>query len=80
MLRREPLGRARDQGRDLALLAVEAVVASDLTRAADFVLPGASYLEKDACYTNDKGMVQAAAHTNGRANGKTAIPLVPTMR
>jgi NADH-quinone oxidoreductase subunit G len=42
-------------------LAVQGILLTDLARAADFVLPGASYLEKDACYTNDKGMVQAAA-------------------
>jgi predicted molibdopterin-dependent oxidoreductase YjgC len=34
---------------------------TDLARAADFVLPGAAYLEKDVCYTNDKGIVQAAS-------------------
>ncbi len=45
----------------LKALAVQGVLLSDLARAADFVLPGASYLEKDACYTNDKGMVQAGA-------------------
>jgi len=45
----------------LKLLAVQGILLTDLARAADFVLPGASYLEKDACYTNDKGMVQAAA-------------------
>jgi predicted molibdopterin-dependent oxidoreductase YjgC len=54
------LVEARQAGR-IKVLAVEAVVASDLTRAADFVLPGASYLEKDACYTNEQGRVQAAA-------------------
>lgn len=43
------------------MLAVQGIVLTDLARAADFVLPGASYLEKDACYTNDKGRVQAAA-------------------
>jgi NADH-quinone oxidoreductase subunit G len=45
----------------IEILAVQGILLTDLARAADFVLPGASYLEKDACYTNDKGMVQAAA-------------------
>jgi len=54
------LVEARQSGRVRAL-AVEAVVATDLSRAADFVLPGASYLEKDASYTNERGLVQAAA-------------------
>jgi NADH-quinone oxidoreductase subunit G len=45
----------------IAVLAVQGVLLTDLARAADFVLPGATYLEKDACYTNDKGFVQAAA-------------------
>jgi NADH-quinone oxidoreductase subunit G len=43
------------------VLAVQGILLTDLARAADFVLPGACYLEKDACYTNDKGLVQAAA-------------------
>jgi len=45
----------------LKLLAVQGVVMSDLVRAADLVLPGASYVEKDACYTNEQGVVQAAS-------------------
>jgi NADH-quinone oxidoreductase subunit G len=51
---------ARAGGR-IAALAVQAIVATDLTRAADIVLPGANALEKDASYTNDRGHVQAAA-------------------
>jgi NADH-quinone oxidoreductase subunit G len=51
---------ARQSGA-IEALAVQGILLTDLARAADFVLPGASYLEKDACYTNDKGMVQAAA-------------------
>ncbi len=34
---------------------------TDLAAAADFVLPGAAYVEKDAIYTNDQGRVQAAS-------------------
>ena len=50
---------ARRTGR-VKTLAVQGPVEDELTRAADFVLPGATYLEKDACYTNDQGRVQAA--------------------
>jgi NADH-quinone oxidoreductase subunit G len=42
-------------------LAVQGILLTDLARAADVVLPGASSFEKNACYTNDKGIVQAAA-------------------
>src|SRR4030095_7868787 len=34
---------------------------TDLTRAADIVLPGASSFEKDATYVNGAGQLQAAA-------------------
>jgi NADH-quinone oxidoreductase subunit G len=45
----------------LALLVVEGVVMTELAAAADIVLPGATYLEKDGMYTNDLGRVQAAS-------------------
>jgi NADH-quinone oxidoreductase subunit G len=48
---------ARANGR-LPLLVVQGVLLTDLARAADFVLPGASYVEKEASYTNDKGYLQ----------------------
>jgi NADH-quinone oxidoreductase subunit G len=51
---------ARESGR-LPLLIVQGVMESDLTAAADFVLPGSTAFEKDASYTNDQGMVQGAA-------------------
>jgi NADH-quinone oxidoreductase subunit G len=51
---------ARRAGR-VKVLAVQGILLTDLARAADFVLPGAAGLEKDACYANDKGMVQPAA-------------------
>jgi anaerobic selenocysteine-containing dehydrogenase len=51
---------ARTHGR-LPLLIVQGVLQTDLTRAADFVLPGASYVEKEASYTNDRGRLQGAA-------------------
>ena len=34
---------------------------TDLARAADFVLPGASYVEKEASYTNEQGRLQGTA-------------------
>jgi NADH-quinone oxidoreductase subunit G len=45
----------------LPLLIVQGVVMSELVAAADIVLPGAAYVEKDATYTNDKELVQAAS-------------------
>ena len=51
---------ARRAGK-LPLLVVQGVVMTDLAGAADFVLPGAAYVEKDAIYTNDQGRVQGAA-------------------
>ena len=55
---------ARDAGR-LPLLVVQGVLESELTRAADFVLPGASSAEKDASYCNEQGVIQAAAEVVG---------------
>jgi len=54
------LAAARGSG-TLPLLIVQAVVASALTEAADVVLPGAAWVEKDALYTNDQGRPQAAS-------------------
>jgi NADH-quinone oxidoreductase subunit G len=54
------LATARQAG-TLPLLIVQGVVTSALTEAADFVLPGAAWVEKDATYTNDQGRVQAAS-------------------
>jgi NADH-quinone oxidoreductase subunit G len=48
---------ARTRG-TLALLIVQGVLESNLTRVADFVLPGASYVEKEASYTNEQGRLQ----------------------
>jgi NADH-quinone oxidoreductase subunit G len=45
----------------LPLLVVQGVVLSDLAAAADFVLAGSAYVEKDAIYTNQTGHVQAAS-------------------
>ncbi len=51
---------AREKG-TLPLLIVQGVLLTRLARAADVVLPGASYVEKDASYTNDGGRLQAAS-------------------
>ena len=51
---------ARADGR-LPLLVVQGVLSTPLSRAADFVLPGASWVEKEASYTNDQGRLQGAA-------------------
>ncbi|HET9191520.1 MAG TPA: molybdopterin-dependent oxidoreductase [Vicinamibacterales bacterium] len=45
----------------LPLLVVQGIVLSTLAEAADFVLPGSAYVEKDAIYTNETGHVQAAS-------------------
>jgi NADH-quinone oxidoreductase subunit G len=45
----------------LPLLIVQGVLLTDLSRAADIVLPGASFVEKDASYTNDQGRLQGIA-------------------
>jgi predicted molibdopterin-dependent oxidoreductase YjgC len=51
---------ARRSGR-LKLLVVQGVLLTNLARAADFVLPGASYVEKEASYTNGQGRLQGTA-------------------
>src|ERR1700730_17359010 len=45
----------------LPLLVVQGVLLTSLARAADFVLPGASYVEKEASYTNESGLLQGAS-------------------
>jgi NADH-quinone oxidoreductase subunit G len=45
----------------LPLLVVQGVVMTELAAAADFVLAGAAYVEKDAIYTNETGHVQAVS-------------------
>jgi predicted molibdopterin-dependent oxidoreductase YjgC len=51
---------ARARG-TLSLLVVQGVLLTDLAKAADIVLPGASYMEKEASYTNGKGRLQGTA-------------------
>jgi anaerobic selenocysteine-containing dehydrogenase len=45
----------------LPLLVVQGVLLTPLARAADFVLPGASYVEKEASYTTENGLRQGAS-------------------
>ena len=45
----------------LQLLIVQSPMMTDLARAADIVLAGAAWVEKDAIYTNAQGRVQAAS-------------------
>jgi NADH-quinone oxidoreductase subunit G len=51
---------ARQSGR-IQLLVVQGPVRTPLTAAADLVLPGVAWVEKDALFTNDLGRVQATA-------------------
>jgi len=51
---------ARTSGK-LGLLIVQGVLLTPLARAADFVLPGASYVEKEASYTNERGRLQGTS-------------------
>jgi predicted molibdopterin-dependent oxidoreductase YjgC len=51
---------ARKSG-SIGLLIVQGVLMTDLARAADFVLPGASYVEKEASYTNQTGRLQGTS-------------------
>jgi predicted molibdopterin-dependent oxidoreductase YjgC len=52
---------ARSSGA-LTLLIVQGVLMTKLAAAADFVLPGASSLEKQASYTNEQGRLQGTAY------------------
>jgi len=51
---------ARKAGR-LPLLVVQGVLMTELAKAADVVLPGAAWVEKDATYVNMDGQLQASA-------------------
>jgi NADH-quinone oxidoreductase subunit G len=51
---------ARQAGK-IATLIVQGVLHTPLTEAADIVLPGAAWVEKDATYTNMTGHVQASS-------------------
>jgi NADH-quinone oxidoreductase subunit G len=52
--------QARESGK-LPFLIVQTVVLTPLVEAADVVLPGACWIEKDATYTNEQGRLQAAS-------------------
>jgi predicted molibdopterin-dependent oxidoreductase YjgC len=45
----------------IGLLVVQGVLMTELARAADFVLPGASYVEKEASYSNQQGRLQGTS-------------------
>jgi NADH-quinone oxidoreductase subunit G len=51
---------ARRSGK-LPLLVVHGVLMTELAKAADIVLPGAAWVEKDAAYVNGQGRLQGAA-------------------
>jgi NADH-quinone oxidoreductase subunit G len=61
---------ARAKG-TLPLLIVQGVLLTRLARAADLVLPGATWVEKEASYTTEAGRLQAASR---------ALPLVGDAR
>ena len=42
-------------------LVYQGVLTGAMASAADVVLPGAAWVEKDGCFTNDQGMLQAAS-------------------
>jgi predicted molibdopterin-dependent oxidoreductase YjgC len=54
------IAAARTAG-TLPVLIVQGVLMTELAAAADLVLPGAAYVEKDAIYTNETGQVQAVS-------------------
>jgi NADH-quinone oxidoreductase subunit G len=51
---------ARQSGK-LSLLVYQGVLNNEISRAADIVLPGSAWVEKDGTFTNDQGRVQPAA-------------------
>jgi NADH-quinone oxidoreductase subunit G len=51
---------ARQSGK-VPFLVYQGVLMTELARAADIVLPGSAWVEKDGTYTNDQGRVQTAA-------------------
>jgi len=51
---------ARKSGH-LPVVIYQGVLQNDLAKIADVVLPGSAWVEKDATYTNEQGLVQAAS-------------------
>ena len=43
------------------MIVYQGVLQTELAKIADVVLPGAAWVEKDATYTNEKGLVQTAS-------------------
>ena len=54
------IAEARKAGR-LPTVIYQGVLQTELSKIADVVLPGAAWVEKDATYTNEGGIVQAAS-------------------
>jgi NADH-quinone oxidoreductase subunit G len=54
------IAEARKSGR-LPVIIYQGVMQTELSKIADVVLPGSAWVEKDATYTNDQGVVQAAS-------------------
>jgi predicted molibdopterin-dependent oxidoreductase YjgC len=52
---------AARQAGAIRTLIVHGVLMTDLARAADVVLPGAAWVEKDGAYVNGQGLLQGAA-------------------
>jgi NADH-quinone oxidoreductase subunit G len=52
---------AARQAGAIRTLIVHGVLMTDLARAADIVLPGAAWVEKDGAYVNGQGLLQGAA-------------------
>jgi NADH-quinone oxidoreductase subunit G len=68
---------ARKAGR-IGMLVVQGVLMTPLAAAADIVLPGAAFIEKDASYTNHQGRLQFASRAfpaPGESLEDTAIVL-----
>ena len=67
------------------MLIVQGVLLTDLAKVADVVLPGASWVEKDASYVNKDGRLQASsramapagrsAETTGRSSTDVGLAL-----
>ena len=60
---------ARQSGK-LSLLVYQGVVSTELARAADIVLPGSAWVEKDGTFTNDQGRVQTRRESLLRPRAK----------
>ncbi len=59
--RRRDLGLEAKAAGKIKALVYQGVLTGAMAAAADVVLPGAAWVEKDGCFTNDQGMLQAAS-------------------